>query len=212
MPIAKITNNRNQANLPQDLERYCQYALELGADEARVVDASKIPVEDAVAFKCRVPRCFGYDSCAQCPPHAPKPAEIRQLLKSYSHCVFFVRRVNSNLLKLDRNDKERKAAFRSILEIVAKLESAAFYDGHYLAVGFSAGSCFSSLCDPKLGCHVLKGENCRFPLKARPSMEAVGIDVYNLIASSGWEVHPYGSDAKPEDIPVANLAGLVLIQ
>ncbi len=55
MPIAKITDNRNQANLPQDLERYCQYALDLGADEARVVDASKIPVKEAVAFKCRVP-------------------------------------------------------------------------------------------------------------------------------------------------------------
>ena len=212
MPIAKITRDRNEANLPQDLERYRQYVLELGADEARVVDASKIPVKDAVAFKCRVPRCFGYNTCAQCPPHAPKPAEIRQLLEGYSHCVFFVRRVSPNLLKLDRNDKERKAAFRSILEIVAKLESAAFYDGHYLAVGFSAGSCFSSLCDPKLGCQVLKGENCRFALKARPSMEAVGMDVYNLIASSGWDVHPYGSDADPENIPVANLAGLVLIQ
>ena len=103
---------------------------------------------------------------------------------------FFVRRVNSKLLKRDRNDKERMAAFRSILEIVSKLESAPFYDGHYLAVGFSAGSCFSSLCDPKLGCTVLKGEKCRFPLMARPSMEAVGIDVYSLIASFGWEVYP----------------------
>ena len=212
MPIAKITRDRNMANLPRDLERYCQYALKLGADEARVVDASRIPVEDAVAFKCRVPRCFGYNNCAECPPHAPKPTEIRQLLKGYSHGLLFVHRVNSELLKRDRNDKERKAAFRSILDIVSKLESAAFYDGHYLAVGFSAGSCFSSLCDPKLGCQVLKGEKCRFPLKARPSMEAVGLDVYNLIASSGWEVYPYGSDANPEDIPVVNLAGLVLIQ
>jgi predicted metal-binding protein len=212
MSIAKVTKDRNQANLPQDLEKYCQYALKLGADEARVVDALKIQVEDAVAFKCRVPRCFGYNNCAECPPHAPKPAEIRQLLKSYSHGVLFVRRVTSELVKLDRNDKERKAAFRSILDIVSKLESAAFYDGHYMAVGFSAGSCFSSLCDPKLGCQVLKGEKCRFPLKARPSMEAVGMDVYNLIASFGWEIYPYGSDASPEDIPVANLAGLVLIQ
>jgi predicted metal-binding protein len=212
MPIARITTDRNQAKLPQDLEKYCQYALKLGADEARVVDASKIPVEDAVAFKCRVPQCFGYNNCAQCPPHAPKPAEIRQLLKGYNHGLLFVRRVNSEILKRDRNDKERKAAFMSILDIVSKLESAAFYDGHYLAVGFCAGSCFSSLCDPNLGCQVLKGEKCRFPLKARPSMEAVGMDVYSLIASSSWEIYPYGSDANPEDIPVANLAGLVLIQ
>lgn len=212
MPIARISSDRNQAHLPKDLERYCQYALKLGADEARVVDVSEIPVLDAVAFKCRVPQCYGFNSCGQCPPHAPKPAEIRELLKGYSHAVLFVRRVSSKLLKRDRNDKERKAAFRSILEIVGKLESAAFYDGHYLAVGFSAGSCFSSLCDPKLGCTLLEGEKCRFPLKARPSMEAVGMDVYSLIASSGWEIYPYGSDANPEDIPVANLTGLVLVQ
>jgi len=116
------------------------------------------------------------------------------------------------LLKRARDDEERKAAFGSILDIVSKLESAAFYDGHYLAVGFTAGSCFSSLCDPKVGCQMLKGEKCLFPLKARPSMEAVGIDVYSLIASSNWEVYPYGSGANPDEIPVANLAGLVLIQ
>lgn len=133
-------------------------------------------------------------------------------MKGYNFGVLFVRRVSPKLLKLDRNDKERMATFRSILEIVSKLESAAFYDGHYLAVGFGAGSCFSSLCNPKQGCLVLKGETCRFPLKARPSMEAVGMDVYRLIVSSGWEVYPYGSDANPDDIPVANLAGLVLIQ
>ena len=98
------------------------------------------------------------------------------------------------------------------MEIVSKLESAAFYDGHYLAVGFGAGSCFSSLCDPKTGCQALKGETCRFPIKARPSMEAVGMDVYHLIAASGWDIYPYGSNADPEDIPLANLAGLVLIQ
>ncbi len=212
MPISKITGDRNQANLPQDLERYCHYAKELGADEARVVAASEIPVEDAVSFKCRVPQCYAYNNCGQCPPHAPKPDEIRQLMKGYSFGVLFVRRVSSALLKLNRSDKERMATFRSILEIVSKLESAAFYDGHYLAVGFGAGSCYSSLCDPKQGCRLLKGEACRFPLKARPSMEAVGLDVYRLIVSSGWEIYPYGSDAKPEDIPVANLAGLVLIQ
>lgn len=212
MSISKISSDRNQEKLPQDLEKYREYALQLGADEAQVVIASKIPVEDAVAFKCRVPQCFGYNTCAQCPPHAPKPAEIRQLLKGYGYGLLFVRKVNSELLKRNRNDEERKAAFMSILNIVSKLESAAFYDGHYLAVGFGAGSCFSSLCDPNLDCQVLKGEKCRFPLKARPSMEAVGMDVYRLVASSGWDIYPYGSDANPEDIPAANLAGLVLIQ
>ncbi len=212
MPIAKIAKDQNQAKLLQDMDKYRQYALELGADEARVIDASTIPVENAVAFKCRVPLCFGYNTCAQCPPHAPKPAEVRQLLKSYRLGLFFLRRMTSEVLKRDRNDRERKAAFKSILEIVSKLESKAFYDGYYLTTGFGAGSCFSSLCDPNLGCQFLKGGRCLFPLKARPSLEAVGIDVYRLIASSGWDVYPYGSNANPEDIPGSSLAGLVLVR
>ena len=99
MSIVRITSDRNQANLPRDLERYCQYAVKLGADEARVVDASTIPVKDAVAFKCRVPQCFGYNKCGQCPPHAPKPAEIRKLLKGYCYGVLLLRRVDAKLLK-----------------------------------------------------------------------------------------------------------------
>ena len=38
------------------------------------------------------------------------------------------------------------------------------------------------------------------------------MDVYKLIASSGWDIYPYGSGASPDDIQAANLAGLVLIQ
>ena len=51
MPISRITSHRNQEKLPQDLEEYREYALKLGATEAQVVNTSKIPVEDAVAFK-----------------------------------------------------------------------------------------------------------------------------------------------------------------
>lgn len=65
MPIAKISRNRSETKLLQNLEKYRPYALKLGADEARVVDAKKIQVEEAVAFKCRVPQCFGYGNCAQ---------------------------------------------------------------------------------------------------------------------------------------------------
>ena len=48
-------------------------ALDLGADKAAVIDTSAISVSEAVAFKCRVPRCPNYASCAHCPPHAPTP-------------------------------------------------------------------------------------------------------------------------------------------
>lgn len=42
-------------------------------------------------------------------------------------------------------------------------------------------------------------------------MEAVGIDVYKLVAQLGWEIYPIGSDAKAEDIPKGTLAGIVIV-
>jgi hypothetical protein len=58
----------------------------------------------------------------------------------------------------------------------------------------------------------LEGKKCRFSLRSRPSMEAVGIDVYQMVARAGWDIYPIGSDDKPEDIPKGTLAGLIIVQ
>jgi hypothetical protein len=42
-------------------------------------------------------------------------------------------------------------------------------------------------------------------------MEAVGIDVYKMVAAAGWDIYPIGSGAKPEDMPKGILAGLVIV-
>lgn len=105
---------------------------------------------------------------------------------------------------------ERVVAYKKIYETVNAIESIAFYDGYYLAVGFAAGSCKSTYCY-KVECSALKGERCRHELKVRPSMEAVGIDVYKLATSVGWDVYPIGSDCDPRDVSKASLMGLVLV-
>jgi predicted metal-binding protein len=88
----------------------------------------------------------------------------------------------------------------------------AFYDGHYLAFGFGAGSCRHTFCGQEETCRAMQGDRCRFALRARPSMEAVGIDVYKMVASAGWDIYPIGSGAKPPDIPKGTLAGIVIVQ
>jgi predicted metal-binding protein len=87
-----------------------------------------------------------------------------------------------------------------------------FYDGYYLAVGFGAGSCKHTLCSQQESCAALEGKKCRFTLRARPSMEAVGIDVYKMAAEAGWEIYPIGSGAKAEDVPKGTLAGIVVVR
>ena len=97
--------------------------------------------------------------------------------------------------------KERIKAYQRVFKAVNEVESMAFYDGHYLAFGFAAGSCRHTFCSQKENCSALQGKKCRIALRSRPSMEAVGFDVYKMAASAGWDIYPIGSDAKTEDIP-----------
>ena len=57
--------------------------------------------------------------------------------------------------------------------LVNMIEAAAFKRGYYLAAGFTGGEC--SLCSKCIS--PLSGKPCRRPFEARPSMEAMGIDV-----------------------------------
>ncbi|UCG13123.1 MAG: DUF2284 domain-containing protein [Deltaproteobacteria bacterium] len=209
----RITVEIGEAQLEQDLERYKKKALELGATRAKIIKAEEIPVDERVTLKCQIPRCFGYGVSAHCPPNTLKPEELRHCLKKYRRAVFFVKDVPSEVVVRDKATiKERVAAYEDMFKLVNEVESMAFYDGHYLAFGFAAGSCRHTFCGQEKGCRALEGEKCRLSLRSRPSMEAVGIDVFKMVASAGWDIYPIGSDAKPEDIPKGTLAGIVIVQ
>jgi predicted metal-binding protein len=212
-PVKKITADRNEASLQGNLQRYCEKALELGATKAMVISTEDIPVDERVTLKCQIPRCFGYGAGAHCPPNTLKPAELREILKGYRWAVFFIKDVPSQVIVRDKATiKERVAAYQEVYKVVNEVESMAFYDGHYLAFGFAAGSCRHTFCSQQETCQAMEGKKCRFSLRSRPSMEAVGIDVYHMTARAGWDIYPIGSDAKPEDMPKGTLAGIVIVQ
>lgn len=209
----KITVDMNEANLERHLQTYREQALEMGASRAAVIRAEDIPVDDRIPLKCQIPRCFGYGVGAQCPPNTLKPAELREYLKQYKRAVFFTIDLPPEVIVRNKATiKERVDATHKLLNMVSQIESMAFYDGHYLAFGLGAGSCRHGLCAQQDDCQAMKGERCRFSLRSRPSMEAVGIDVYKLVARMGWEIYPIGSGAKPESIPKGALAGIVIVQ
>jgi predicted metal-binding protein len=211
--LKKICLDVDEERLAADLQKYQGKAIEMGATRAKIVPTADIPVDDRVTMKCQIPICFGYGVGANCPPHTIKPAELRALLEKYRWAVFFVQEIPPAVVVRDKATiKERVAAYQDVFKIVNGIESAAFYDGHYLAFGFGAGSCRHTFCGLQEDCAVLKGTKCRFSLRSRPSMEAVGIDVYRMICSAGWNIYPIGSDAKPDDIPCGVLAGIVIVR
>ncbi len=211
--VKKITIDMNEKALDQDLERYVARAMELGASNAKVVLADKIPVDERVTLKCQIPRCFGYGVGAQCPPNTLKPAELRDLLTKYTRAVFFIKDVPPDVIVRDKTTiKERVDAYQQLYKMVSEIESMAFYDGHYLAFGLAAGSCRHTFCGQLKDCQAMNGDKCRFSLVSRPSMEAVGIDVYKMVAQAGWDIYPIGSSATAQSVPKGTLAGIVIVQ
>lgn len=210
--IKKITLDISETTLKKDLEKYREKTIELGANNARIITTEEIPVDDRVTLKCQVPRCFGYGVCAHCPPNALKPAELRSHLEKYKWAIFFTIDFPSEVIVRDKATiKERIAAYQKVYKVVNEIESVAFYDGYYLSFGFAAGSCRHVYCNLEENCLAMEGKRCRFSLRARPSMEAVGIDVYKMVAQSGWDIYPIGSNAEAKDIPKGTLAGLIIV-
>lgn len=197
--------------LQEDLEKYRQMALDLGASDAVIINTEIISVDDRVRIKCIYPKCEFYGTNAHCPPHALDLDQVRTLVNSYRYAVFLRVKVPTEIYAGERTPENMKK-FTQValkhLELLGKLEAEAFYDGHYLSVAFGAGSCKSLFC-PDKECAVLKSSSCRHPFKARSSLEAMGIDGFQLAARVGWDIFPIGRRAS--DAPYGSRLGIVFI-
>jgi len=213
MPTA-LGKAENEETLRANLERYRRLALGLGASEVAIIPASDVVIDERVRLKCSVPRCLRAGETPYCPPYAPDLDLIRRALSRFSWAV---------LLKCDvkpmedyvpgsgktKEEKRRTLSFhRQSSEVVCELERQAYKDGYHLAMGFGGGSCKDYLCQGMI-CQFLDSGRCRFPHRARPAMEAMGIDVIALINKVGWGAYALLDDLSP--IPAAITVGIVFI-
>jgi predicted metal-binding protein len=147
----------------RDLEKYLTMAREAGAREAKVVPASEVYCGEWVRLKCWY-GCSGYGRCLTCPPHSPTPELTRRVIGEYTRAILIHGTGNAD-----------------VSEIAADLEREAFLDGFYRAFSFHSGPCrFCVACDPS--------RPCRNPSRARPAMEAAGIDVFATARAAGMPI------------------------
>ena len=210
--VRKIIEMVPEEILQQDLEKYRQRAVELRATDAKIITTDMVVIDERVRAKCTYPKCERYGTCANCPPYAMELEQTRKLVNHFRYAIFFKLELPTQIVagKQTPEQAEQIRPFNNIRsEIVAKVESEAFYDGYYLAVGFGGGSCKFYFC-PDEDCRALKmGQSCKFPLRARASMEGVGMDVYLMATKVGWDIYPLGS--RPSDAPHGLQAGIVFI-
>ena len=147
-------------DLKEDLGRLVAFAREKGAVRAERIPVEKVVTDERVYYKCLY-GCPSYGSSKMCPPNTPLPGDFERALRKFKWGVLVQTRP------------------QDITEIVVAVEREAFLLGHYLALGLKGGKCF--LCSECVG----EDEPCRYPDMARPSMEALGIDVFATLKNAG---------------------------
>lgn len=203
-----------EAAVKADLERYCALALEAGASAAVIVPASEIVVDERVRLKCMVPRCIRAGETPNCPPSAPDLDLVRRALSRFTWAILFKCNVGP-IEDYAPGKGATKAEQRRVLsfhqksgEVTYALERQGYKDGYHLAMGFGGGSCKDYLCQG-LACQFLDSGRCRFPQRARPAMEAMGVDVVALTNKVGWPMYALLDDL--QEIPCAITVGIVFI-
>jgi len=127
------------------------------------VSPSDVVTAEWVRLKCQF-GCGGYGMCLTCPPHSPTPEQTRRMLDAYTR---------GYLLWWGADHPTR--------ETIGALEREVFLKGYWRAFIFGSGPC--DLCRP---CPMERP--CPHPDKARPAMEASGIDVFETAHRAGLPI------------------------
>jgi len=151
-----------------------------GASEVKIIKASDVIVDERVRLKCQVPICDSYGKNLMCPPYLPSVMDFRDALARYDRALLVQLSVPLHK-KTKGKAKEVFDPARVLHELINLGERLCFEAGFRFATGLIGGCC--RLCEV---CIVMEPEgHCRHPFRARPSMEAMGIDVIGTLEKAG---------------------------
>ena len=163
-------------------EELCRLARRQdGVVDARLVCPSDVETAAWVRLKWRF-ACDVYGQCLVCPPFTPEPEQTRKVLDANQRAV---------LIHFDRQ--------ADVKAIVADLERSIFLRG-WKTFGLGAGPCY--FCKT---CPVEEG-HCRRAERARPAMEACGIDVFSTVRKAGFPIEVVRTERQCPDY-----YGLILV-
>jgi predicted metal-binding protein len=139
------------------------------------IEPKDIVVAEWVRMKCRF-GCDGYGRNASCPPNVPGVDECRRFLDSYSAGVIF------HFAKKVPKPEERHIWSGGVTRELLKLEREIFLAGYHKVFLLPMDSCH--LC---ARCPAVR-EKCKLPALARPTPEAMAVDVYATARQYGYPI------------------------
>ena len=181
-----------------DLQAYCGRAVERGALHAKEILPSSVVTAPWVRLKCQY-GCANYGRSFCCPPYTPTPEETRRILEDYHRAILFHFE--------SPHAPDRRNRMRQFLEMLIDLEGEIFKDGYYKAFVFLEGPCHYNTIlrqqdemTPCTECAKIKGNPCKFGMRARPSMEGCGIDVYQTARNNGFFIQPLREKTETQNL------------
>ena len=182
-------------------------------EDLHLISTDIIVVGNWVRLKCKY-GCENYGKHLCCPPFTPTPDETRAVLSEYRNAALarFEVKPDSKLPpKLALRAMSNSVA--KIQKTIADLEKSAFLAGYYKAFGMNAMPC--ALCETCIIEEIQKkdqavfdldGVKCRNKQIMRPSMESLGIDVFQTVKNAGFKARVL-KDSKE----TVELFGLILL-
>ncbi len=144
-----------------------------------------------VRWKCSF-GCKNFGNKLCCPPYAPSPQETREMLDDYTSALLIGFKGSE-----DKHNKIRH--HKKMSKALIELEREAFLKGFEKAFVLGAGTCF--FCErcivedlPKNTPLEVAKAQCRHSKLMRPSLEALGVDVFSTVKNAGLELEVINTD------------------
>ena len=197
-----LTSKQQLANLIQEAKR-------LGATSSAIISSNEIHVEDNLAALCNGEyACPNYGIAASCPPYVEGPVGFRKWQAQSKYSITVKIELPTSVMFSD----ERKGVMQLLHQIVAAVEQKAIEIGFGKSKAFAGGSCKELFCDDQEKCCVVaENKPCRHIKFARPSMSGFGIDVTQLMKSSGWSYQKANKANSSEKGAISWVAGLIML-
>ncbi len=155
-----------------------------GYTDYKWIKPEDIVVAQWVRMKCMF-GCGEYGRNATCPPSVPSVSECRQFFDEYSTGVIF------HFEKVIEQPDDRHAWSKQINQALLKLEREVFLSGYYKAFLLYLDTC--EICADCVG----KREACKSPRSARPTPEAMAMDVFGTVRRYDYPIEVLTDYAQP---------------
>ncbi len=155
-----------------------------GYTDYKWIKAEDIVVAQWVRMKCMF-GCGEYGRNATCPPNIPSVSECQQFFDEYSTGVIF------RFEKSVDQPEDRYAWTKQINQALLKLEREVFLSGYQKAFLLYMDTCY--ICADCAGTR----EECKSPRSARPTPEAMAMDVFSTVRQYDYPIKVLSDYSQP---------------